>query len=631
MTDWQPGREWLEADGQGGFASGPADGIRTRRYHALLLPASAPPGGRLVLVNALEAWVELEGGRFPLTSQRYAPDLVHPEGVAGRAAFFTEPWPTWVHRLPGGGSLTVELFVAAGSGQTSMRWRLAGTGGRATLRVRPLISGRDYHALHHENPAFAFDPVHRDAGRVVWQPYAGLPPVALHGGTYAHEPVWYRHFLYVEEAGRGLDNVEDLASPGILSWDLAAGEATLALRADHLPASPVGDLARAEEARRASLPPLHRAALQFVVGRGDGLTLIAGYPWFTDWGRDTFIALRGLLLASGRRDEARAVLLAWAVLVDAGMLPNRFPDGSGPPEFNAVDASLWFVVAVGDLLAGGPVPEADAARLRAACVAILEGYAAGTRFGIRADADGLLMAGQPGVQLTWMDAKVGDWVVTPRAGKPVEVQALWINALAIAGAWPGGAGWVAMEERARASFLRRFPDPETGGLVDVVDPDGVPGTLDRRVRPNQVLAAGGLPHACVPPALARSILDLAEARLLTPLGLRTLDPADRDYRGRYEGGVLQRDGAYHQGTVWPWLLDPFVEGWLRARDHAPEARAEARARFLPPLRAHLAVAGLDSVSEIADGDYPHTPRGCPFQAWSVGAMLRIEAMLDPDS
>ncbi len=619
--------EWLEADGQGGFAFGTADTIRTRRYHGLLVAAPHPDAGRLVLVNAIEAWVELDGVSVALSSHRYQPGIIHPDGAARIVAFALDPWPRWTYGLPDGSELSCSVFVAPGSGQTSLQWR-RNRGGAATLHVRPLLSGRDYHALHHENPAFRFDPVAQTEGEVVWQPYPDLPPIAAHGGVYAHDPLWFRQFLYAEEAARGLDCVEDLASPGVLSWDLSAGDATLAWRADRAPAQPVAALAAAEQRRRAAIPELHQAALAHLVACGDRRTLIAGYPWFTDWGRDTFIALRGVLLATGRQDAAREVLLAWAGLVSEGMLPNRFPDGAGPPEFNAVDASLWFVVAVHDLLAATALPDAEVARLRAACLAILEGYAAGTRYGIRMDADGLLACGQDGVQLTWMDAKVGDWVVTPRIGKPVEVQALWINALAIAAAWPDGARWAEAEARARAAFLALFPDPATGGLVDVLGPDGAP---DRRIRPNQVLAAGGLPHSCVPPDLARGVLALVEDRLLTPLGLRTLDPADPEYCGRYEGGVRERDGAYHQGTVWPWLLEPFVAAWLRLRDHAPAAQAEARARFLPPLLAHLHEAGLGSVSEIADGDAPHTPRGCPFQAWSVGALLRIESMLNVPS
>ena len=619
--------EWLEPDGAGGFASGTAGLVRTRRYHALLLVATTPPTGRMVLVNGIEAWLDTPDGPVALTSQLYRPGIVHPDGASRLVAFTHDPWPAWTYALPDGGRLVHEVFAAPGSGQTSMRWSRTGGGGPATLRVRPLMSGRDHHALHHENPAFAFAPVHQGPGVVAWQPYPGLPPVAIHGGAYRHDPVWYRGFLYTEEQARGMDCVEDLASPGILSFDLDAGCAALSLRADAEPALPIADLAAQERRRCSAVPPLHRSGSGFIAARGGGSTVIAGYPWFTDWGRDTFIALRGILLATGQHAMAREVLLAWAGTVDQGMLPNRFPDDGGVPEYNSVDASLWYVVAVGELLATSRVPKADAARLRAACTAVLEGYAAGTRHAIRLDADGLVACGEPGVQLTWMDAKVGDWVVTPRSGKPVEVQALWINALATAGRWTGGARWKRLEAQARRSFLARFPDPATGGLHDVVDVDGVPGALDSRVRPNQILAVGGLPHPVVQPEIAAGIVSLVERRLLTPLGLRTLDPGDPDYRGRYEGDVRERDGAYHQGTAWPWLLGPFVEAWLRARHNAPDAQAEARARFLPPLRAHLAEAGLGSVSEIVDGDAPHTPRGCPFQAWSVGELIRIEAML----
>jgi predicted glycogen debranching enzyme len=630
MADEPAGAEWLEADGTGGFAFGTADTVRTRRYHGMLVAAIEPGSRRVVLVNGIEAWVELASGTVALSSQRYAPDVVFPDGAGRIVGFDIDPWPAWTYALPDGSRLTCWLFVAPGSAQTSLRWRRDGDG-PATLHVRPLLSGRDYHALHHENPAFRFDPVALSPGMVAWQPYPDLPPMAAHGGAYTHAPEWYRQFRYAEETARGLDCLEDLASPGILSWDLAAGEATLAWRADLDAAHPVTALASSEAKRRAAMPPLRRAALAHLVACDERPTLIAGYPWFTDWGRDTFIAMRGALLATGQHTAARAVLLAWAGLVDRGMLPNRFPDGGGAPEFNTVDASLWFIVAVHDLLEAATVPPDEAARLRAACIAILEGYAAGTRYGIRIDTDGLVACGEPGVQLTWMDAKVGDWVVTPRIGKPVEIQALWINALAIAGAWPGGGRWSAREARARAAFLARFPDPASGGLADVVDPDHAAGAADRRIRPNQVLAAGGLPHACIPADMARTVLDLLERTLLTPLGLRTLDPADPDYRGRYEGGVTARDGAYHQGTVWPWLLGPFVEAWLKLRGDTDAARAEAAARFLPALHAHLHEAGLGSVSEIADGDAPHTPRGCPFQAWSVGELLRIEAMVKPNA
>ncbi|MEO8715029.1 MAG: amylo-alpha-1,6-glucosidase, partial [Acetobacteraceae bacterium] len=437
----------------------------------------------------------------------------------------------------------------------------------------------------------------------------------------------YRDFLYVAERDRGLDCIEDLASPGMFTFDLAQGDAVMILRAgDGLSVRATSRATRLTDTERAhrTAPALTRAADAYFADRGDGSTLIAGFPWFTDWGRDTFIALRGLALGTGRTAEAEAILAQWADTVSEGMLPNRFPDASGAPEYNAVDASLWFVVAVHDLLAAGAAKERG--RLTASVEAILTGYAAGTRFGIAADAEALLRAGVPGVQLTWMDAKVGDHVITPRIGKPVEVQALWINALRIASVW--SPRWADLASRAHASFAARFPDPATGGLLDVVDADHVAGRVEARVRPNQIFAVGGLPFPLLEGAAARGIVDLMEARLLTPLGLRTLDPADPDYIGRYHGGPAQRDGAYHQGTAWPWLMGPFVEAWLRVRGDTAAAKAEAKGRFLPPLMAHLEAAGLGHVSEVVDGDAPHTPGGCPFQAWSLGELIRIRSMLD---
>ncbi len=632
--------EWLEADGTGGFASGTADGIRTRRYHALLL--SHTPAGRYVLVNGIEAWVDLPGGPVAVSSQRYRPAVIHPDGANRITDFQHEPWPRWTFTLPDDSTLTQEIFVSGG--QTSLRWSRAG-GGPGILNVRLLMSGRDYHALHHENAAFGFSP-EMGPGFVRFQPYKDVPPTTAFGGTWQAAPAWFRGFLYTEECHRGLDAIEDLASPGILSWDLAT-PATLALRADLAPAWPVAILSQAEAAERAAHSPLQRAALQYVTRTNNRSTIVAGYPWFTDWGRDTFICMRGLLLAGpsgggavstrerlanearaqSNKDMAEKILLAWAAHVDRGMLPNRFPDGAGLPEYNAVDASLWFIVAVHDLLALGVSP-ATSSSLQAACIAILEGYCAGTRYGIGLDTDGLVYAGEPGVQLTWMDAKVGDWVVTPRIGKPIEIQALWINALRIAAAWDTGTvdcqRWSMIAGQATAAVLLRFSDPVSGGLLDLVDGDA---TEVSRVRPNQIFTCGGLPYPILPPDMARRVVDLVETRLLVPLGLRTLDPADPAYRPRYEGGPLQRDSAYHQGTAWPWLLGPFVDAWLRVRAGNEAAKMEARERFLLPLRAHLAEAGLGHVSEVLDGDAPHRPGGCPFQAWSLGALLQIEALL----
>ncbi|WP_345815703.1 amylo-alpha-1,6-glucosidase [Paraburkholderia sp. PREW-6R] len=646
--------EWLEADGAGGFASGTVGTWRTRRYHALLLAATRAPGGRMVLVNGVEAWVETDGKRYPLSMQRYVPDVVYPDITPSLIAFDTQPWPTW--RVSLGDThcvVTAEVFVTKATCECVLRWRLDGGADPATsgviLKVRPLISGRDYHALHHRNSAFSFDArtsgsTDANAGCVSWQPYGDVPMIhAATNGVYTHAPDWYRDFCYVRERERGLDFSEDLATPGVFSFDLARGEAVMVLSAsaassEQAPnaahaaavcaaATYAANLARSEQARRSALGSrLQRSADAYIVARNEGRTVLAGFPWFTDWGRDTFIAMRKLLIASGRLDEAEAILLEWSATLSEGMLPNRFPDYGDTPEYNSVDASLWFVVAVHDYLHTLHAGAATRARLQQAVETILTGYTNGTRFNIKASAvDGLLGAGVPGVQLTWMDAKVGDWVVTPRIGKPVEVQALWINALRIAAAW--NPHWQAAAERAQQAFLERFTDPRTHALFDNVDVDFIDGTVDRAIRPNQIFAVGGLPFALVEGEAARAIVEQVEAELLTPLGLRTLAPSDPAYRGHYGGSPLERDGAYHQGTVWPWLLGPFVEAWLRVHQSDAEAPAQARARFLDPLYAHLDHAGLDHVSEIADGDAPHAPAGTPFQAWSLGELLRVERLL----
>ena len=638
--------EWLEADGLGGFASGPVGGPRTRRYHALLLTATTPPTGRYVLVNGFDAHVETAGGKHAISAQRYAPDIVSPDGEGRLTAFTPDPWPKWTFELEDGTRIEHELFVPRGLPLVVLSWRLVGETRPATLTIRPFLSGRDYHALHHENGELRFDSdAHRDT--VTWRTCASVPSVtALANGGYFHEPHWYRSFLYAEERARGLDQVEDLATPGSFRFDLERGEAILVFAAEGEAARGLREAASAEavvaayrsaeKKRRARFGSrLERAADAYLVRRGSGQTIVAGYPWFTDWGRDTFIALRGLCLATGRLDEARDILVEWAHAVSAGMLPNRFPDRpEEAPEFNSVDASLWYVVAVGEYLEAVRGKEGAAqcwvcggksGCLEAAVTAILDGYAAGTRHGIRMDADGLLAAGEPGVQLTWMDAKVGDWVVTPRIGKPVEVQALWVNALAVGAAFE--PKWNAALDRSRAAFAERFWNEGRRALFDVVDVDHRAGAVDATFRPNQIFAVGGLPLPLLNGDRARAVVDAVEAELLTPIGLRSLEPKAAGYAPRYEGGVRERDGAYHQGTVWPWLIGAFVEAWVRVRGGTREARAEARARFLEPLLRHLDEAGIGHVSEIADAEAPHTPRGCPFQAWSVGEALRLEGVL----
>jgi predicted glycogen debranching enzyme len=407
-------REWLEADGLGGFASGTEDGIRTRRYHALLLAATTPPTGRMVLVNGCEVSACTATGEHSLSAQRYGGDVVHPDGARWIESFQVDPWPTWVYRLADGTRIRQEIFVAKGAALTAMSWRLLEPKDGVELVVRPLLSGRDYHALHFENPSFRFDPEPSEHS-VTFAPYDGVPKICmLHNGRYQHAPDWYRNFLYNDERDRGLDQREDLASPGALRFTLGAQPAVLVLGSSQNGnpfancATPLlyldGLKARELRRRRGLGSALERAADDYLVRRGKGSTLVAGYPWFTDWGRDTFIAMRGLCLATGQLAPARDILLEWAGAVSQGMLPNRFPDGAGEPEFNSVDAALWFVVAVHELLQLDQpqriVTNSQRRILQAAIEAILEGYAKGTRHGIVLDHDGLLKAGE---------ARCGTW------------------------------------------------------------------------------------------------------------------------------------------------------------------------------------------------------------------------------
>ena len=641
-------REWLEADGLGGFASGTSTGIRTRRYHALLLTATTPPTGRVVLVNGLDAWVETAKGTFSLSSQCYAPDVIGGDGAQRIEAFGWEPWPHWIFKLEDGTRIELEIFAINGEPATCLSWKLLGPRRDVKLHVRPFLSGRDYHSLHKSNPAFHFD-AEVKLDRVSWQPYNDMPGVtALTNGGYSHQPNWYYNFIYEEERNRGLDCEEDLAAPGVFSWNLSEGKAALVLTtskhaAESLPAfvKPVELLNKhraIKQQRREQLPSLlHRAADAYIVQRigtsnSDSVrskTIIAGYPWFTDWGRDTLIALRGLCLATGRLGDAREILLTWSGAVSEGMLPNRFPDQPGQPEFNAVDASLWFVIAVHEFLQATQKQRlalnGDRKKLLAAVEAILDGYSKGTRFGIRADTDGLLACGVPGVQLTWMDAKVGDWVVTPRIGKPVEVQALWLNALWIAS--QHNDRWKELLQRGLDSFPARFWNAERNVLYDVIDVNHQPGTADASFRPNQILAVGGLPLRLIEDNRAFLIVEGVKDHLWTPLGLRSLAPGEPGYAPRYEGGARERDGAYHQGTVWPWLSGAFVDAWTWVHKRTPAAIREARREYLQPLLNHLEEAGLGHISEIADAEAPHTPRGCPWQAWSVGEALWLDQVV----
>jgi predicted glycogen debranching enzyme len=633
--------EWLEADGLGGFASGTTSGVRTRRYHALLLGAASPPADRRVLVSGFVARLDTPEGSVELWPQAYGGGWVTGRDVE-RLEFFRDPWPHWRMQTRLGVAVEVEIFAVHGHSAVVVGFRLDRPIPGARLELCPLLAGRDFHQTHHENPSFDFR-AEPTGSALRFAPYPGVPPVSmLANAQYRPAPDWYRNFYYAEEAARGLDAVEDLASPGVFEFAIGAEEAVWLLSADvdtsqrlelgsESPLALAERLRQAERERRSAFAsPLERDADAYRVRRGQGHTLIAGYPWFGDWGRDTFIALRGLCLATSDLETARSILVQWSSVVSQGMLPNRFPDSADSvPEYNSVDASLWYILAADELLSCPGVDAVVSAEARrsidAAILEIVAGYARGTRHGIRRDADGLLACGEPGQQLTWMDAKVGDWVVTPRIGKPVEIQALWVHALLAAAKRDSTfRPWVGP---ARAALEARFWNETRQMLFDVVDENHVPGVSDAACRPNQIFAAGGLPITLLSESRARQVVAAVERQLLTPLGLRSLEPAHLAYARRYEGGVFERDGAYHQGTVWPWLLGPFVEAWVKVRGNTEEAKIAARQRFVAPLLAHLSEAGLGHISEIADAEPPHAPRGCPFQAWSLSELIRLERVV----
>lgn len=622
--------EWLETNGLGGWASSTVRGAHTRRYHGLLVVATCPPVGRVVLLSRLDETLVLPEGRVELGCSIF-PGTIHPRGDQWLTAFATEPVPTWTY-AGAGWVLRKRLALLAGEHTVVASYELVNAPGPLCLELRPLFAGRDYHHLMQANEQIA-PTADWAADALVYRPYPAQPTAHLlaPGACWEAAPDWYYHFQYPREQERGLDHSEDLFTPGRLRLQLAPGAAVGVLATTEPPADrdPLA-LLTAEIARRQRvevcapwaadpvLGPLARAAHSFLVRRGDGLhTIVAGYHWFTDWGRDTMIALPGLCLVTGRFAEARGIFAAFAEHVSEGMIPNRFPDAGALPEYHAVDATLWFFVALYKYLQYTQ-DYGFARTLWPTLEDIAAWHVRGTRHRIRVEADGLLAAGEPGVQLTWMDAKVGDWVITPRMGKPVEVNALWYNALRIlqhlAEAFGQRADYGQRAAEVHASFEHLFWCEDRGYLCDVVAPEGP----DWAIRPNQVFALS-LPFPLVEGERARRVLSAIDQHLLTPRGLRSLSPSDPAYCARYAGGPWERDRAYHQGTVWAWLIGPYITALCRCHGRAGRQRGRA---LLNGFAEHLHEAGLGTVSEIFDAEPPFAPRGCIAQAWSVAELLR---------
>lgn len=667
--------EWLVTNGRGGFAMATVNQMLARRYHGLLVAAVAPPVERFVLLAKLDAAVTVGGATYELGTNDYG-DAVHPEGYKLLESFTARPHPTWRWRA---GSAVIEqtLCMVEGEDATVVRFRLLEADRPVTLSVRPFCTSRHFHQLTSRGDLKEPRVEVRD-DTLVFRWADGRPGWQLaHNGAFVSAPSWYYKFILGIEQDRGYDCKQDLFVPGVITATLRPGDTTgLVFTAStedrswktwreafaHAAAADEPD-SKAPIVDDPLLSPLLRAARDFLVIRDKDLkTVIAGYPWFGDWGRDTFISLPGLCLAPGRHDEARRIIQAFARHVSQGMIPNRFPDFGETPAYNTIDASLWYIHAIDRYLAYTGDWTFIADQMYGVIADILAAHRQGTRHRIRLCEDGLIAGGEPGLALTWMDVKLPTRAITPRIGKPVEINALWYNALRIAAAFAERLGdkrqaadWQASAERARASFNRRFWNGARRCLYDVVDADDRPGADDPSIRPNQLLAIS-LTHPVLDESRWRQVVETCERELWTPLGLRTLSPKDPAYRGRYSGGLVQRDEAYHQGTVWPWLLGPFVAAYVKAmggseceplnlrrltagigsrvpgveREKAavipdyrelPPVRRAAR-QFLDGLLPHLGEQGMGSICEVADGDSPHTPGGCPWQAWSVAEPLR---------
>jgi predicted glycogen debranching enzyme len=639
-------REWLVTNGIGGFASGTVSGNLTRRYHGFLVAALQPPVGRMQLVAKLDEIAGYDGADYALGTNRWSSGAIEPHGYVHIESFRLEgTMPVWRFAV-GDAILEKRVWMRHGENTTYVQYTLLRGNQPMGLELRTLINYRDFHSNTHAGDwSMKMDAVK-----------SGLQVTAFDGATpfyllsadaqveARHE--WCRDYFLPLEKYRGLDDREDNLLAAVFRTTLQENQSVSIVFSTDANAALDGDVARVQNAKREGdllarwsstggpaataatgwIRQLILAADQFVVKRDladstevtDGKTIIAGYHWFGDWGRDTMIALPGLTLATGRADIAKQILLSFARYIDGGMLPNNFPDAGGRPEYNTVDAALWFFEAVRQYFAATQDNE-TLARLFPVMAQMIDAHVAGTRYQIHVDqADGLLYAGEPGIQLTWMDAKVGDWVVTPRIGKPVEINALWFNALeTMADLAPAvkqsSEPFAKLAARAKESFAK-FWNSTAGYCYDVIDAPGIGN--DAALRPNQIFTVS-LPQSPLSAEQQKAVVDICSRRLLTSHGLRSLAQSESGYQGHYGGGVRERDGAYHQGTVWGWLLGPFVLAHLRV--YADRAAAMS---FLEPLGKQIHSHGLGTLSEIFDGDAPFTPRGCIAQAWTVAEVLR---------
>jgi predicted glycogen debranching enzyme len=634
--------EWLETNGLGGWAGSTVSGCHTRRYHGLLMAAIMPPADRMLLLSKLDETLVLNGNRFELGVNDFG-DTLNPTGFQYLYSFRKEFFPEWTYEVPGiRFSKTVTMVHEENT--TIIRYEILRATEPFTLELLPLVAARGYHQLQNASRNI-FWGVDFENGIFHNQPYEDAPDIfiAVPGSVYHPRNQWYNHFFYAKEKYRGLDYTEDLFNHGLFTVEMKEGDVLYIMISTENPGGKNPHrLFEDERNRRFSLlktvpgelaMQLTLAADQFIVQRtipehANRLpvklkTIIAGYHWFTDWGRDTMISIPGLCLQTGRFADAKKIISVFADSVNQGMLPNRFLGQKEPPEYNNADGTLWYFNAVYAYLQVTNDRNFILQEILPVLKNIIEWHFKGTRYGIHVDDDGLLYAGEPGQQLTWMDARVNGWVVTPRMGKPVEIEALWYNALKIFetlllqnGEMEAADQILKKAEQAKKTFSEIFWFAGGDYCYDVIDETGNP---DSSLRPNQIFAIS-LPFKLLEGEKAAAVLKAVRAKLYTPFGLRSLAPDDPKYIGLYDGDVFKRDSAYHQGTVWSWLLGPFVEAGMKTFGESFKGETLA---IIERFSVQLNENCIGNVSEIFDGDPPHSARGCVAQAWGVAEILRV--------
>jgi predicted glycogen debranching enzyme len=624
--------EWLEANGLGGWASSSIIGAHTRRYHGLLVAAIVPPAERIVLLSKLDETIVTGDKRIELGANLYMTDVIAPDGHHFLNSFIKDFFPQWEYEAEGI-KLKKTIAMVHGENTVLIIYDVIKATQPFTLELLPLMAARGYHSLNHEGPQMHWD---ADFNNGVFhnQP-DGKNNVFINvpRSTYQHTPRWFNNFQYSIEQYRGLDYTEDLFNHGTFSVELKQGDSLgIIVSTEDAAERNAHELLSKETLRRKLLisdqpedetvQQLVLAADQFIVKRGEDLkTVIAGYHWFTDWGRDTMISLPGLCLSTGRYEDAKKILSAFAKTVSQGMLPNRFPDNSEEPEYNNADGTLWYFIAVNKYLEATGDKDFVLNEILPVLKDIIDWHYKGTRYNLHATDDGLLFAGEEGQQLTWMDARIGNRVVTPRMGKPVEIQALWYNALRIFAELLQLNGqendaFIMNEsaDKAKQGFEQQFWYAEGNYLYDNIDREGKPST---EFRPNQLFAIS-LPYALIEGDKAKTILKMVEEQLYTPVGLKSLPKSDTNYVPQYGGDQYHRDSSYHEGTVWSWLLGPYVDALIKVQGSRDKAQ-----EVINNFKYHLNEGCIGSVSEIFDADAPHHPRGCIAQAWGVAEVLRI--------